>query len=100
MSSFPHDTHSRLEQQRQQLENLLHQGNCEPAARSSLLHKFWFWFIDAVSHWLTVGDEPRISLSTVGDVEVWNVYDPVARSVRYFTTENDVRVWLDQRYHP
>jgi len=100
MNSFTYETSTRLEQQRQQLENLLHQGNCETVYCPSRLYKFWSRFINAVIHRLTAGDEPRISLNTVGDAEVWKVYDPVDSSLHYFTHENEVRAWLDQRYYP
>jgi len=100
MNSFTYETKTRLEQHRQQLENLLHPSNCEIVYRPSRLHKFWSQCINVVIQRLTAGNEPRISLRTVGDTEVWKVYDPVDSSLHYFTHEDEVRAWLDQRYYP
>lgn len=99
MNGFTHNPNARLEQQRQQLENLLQQDACQTVQRPSRWRQFWSQTANALVHWLTAGNEPRIHHLTVGDTEVWKIYDPGDDSVHYFTAEDDVRIWLDQRYH-
>jgi len=98
MNSFTHETNTRLEQQRQQLETLIRQSKCETVYRPSRFQRFWSRLISTVVHRLTAGNEPRISHKIVGEVEVWKVYDPVDCSLHAFTDETEVRAWIDQRY--
>lgn len=99
MNSFTHDTHTLLEQRRQQLENTLRHSSAKFVERPSRLQKVLNDLGQTLVRWLTQGDAPRISLSTQGDTEIWRVYDPVNTSTHYFNSENEVRDWLDQRYY-
>ncbi|MEB3210449.1 MAG: hypothetical protein VKL39_03815, partial [Leptolyngbyaceae bacterium] len=48
---------------------------------------------------LDASDELRIYYETSGHSQVWKVYDPVAGRLHRFATEDEVRVWLEQRHH-
>jgi hypothetical protein len=98
MNSFTYETNTLLEQQRQQLENTLRQGPCEIVHRPAR-PPFWARAAQALLHWLTNHDEPRIKHRVTGNTEVWRVYDPVNRRRRAFKTEDEVRVWLEQRHY-
>ena len=60
------------------------------------------------STWQTLGlrlmsyfsgsSEPQIRQRTYGDQLVWHVYDPVTQQETQFSSEQEVRIWLDQRY--
>lgn len=44
--------------------------------------------------------EPKIWQTSRGnDVTIWNVYDPTTKESASFTTEAEVRSWLEQRYY-
>lgn len=49
---------------------------------------------------LSNSNDPQIQMkySSSGH-EYWRVYDPVTRKTSTFTSEKDVRVWLEQRYY-
>lgn len=43
--------------------------------------------------------EPIIHYGQHGCEEVWRVYDPQTRQEAVFSNENEVRIWLEQRYY-
>ncbi len=49
---------------------------------------------------LTGGGEPKIwqTLTQNGEM-IWNVYDPKTRKTEQFMNEEDVRIWIEQRYY-
>ena len=54
---------------------------------------------DALIGWLTRGSEPVISERWDGNGDrYYRVYDPLTENLHCFTTEHDVRIWLEQRY--
>lgn len=50
-------------------------------------------------HWLTEGSTPRITKQVHGGIETWRVYDPVGDRTVYFSHEDSLRTWLEQRYY-
>jgi hypothetical protein len=52
-----------------------------------------------VTEWLAQGTEPRITHTVTGDNEIWKVYDPTLERTLYFSHEDEVRAWLDQRFY-
>lgn len=99
MNTFPQDTNLLLDQKRSSLGPALRQRNYKTDYHPSRLMQLLAKSLTAVMHWLTAGNELRISRRTVGNIEVWKVYDPMNNSVHSFTTENDLRSWLEQRYY-
>lgn len=99
MNSFTHDSQTLLEQRRQRLEATLRQTTEQIVHRPSRLRQVFNHIGHALVHWLTQGDTPRIQRFTQGETEVWKVYDPIDHRTHYFTQEDDVRSWLDQRYY-
>lgn len=49
---------------------------------------------------LVGNDEPRINqtIDRLGNI-VWQVYNPINRQILSFTSEQEVREWLEQRYY-
>ncbi len=56
------------------------------------------WGAKAVAA-LTQGKEPQISSVMTDEGMQWRVYDPVSYQTHNFTTETEVRAWLEQRYY-
>jgi hypothetical protein len=42
----------------------------------------------------TANSEPQIRKTNEG----WRVFDPISNQTIYFSTEQEVRIWLEQRY--
>jgi hypothetical protein len=99
MSSFIHNPNPRLEQRRQQLETIFWHDSRPAENRATGFQHIMRRVGQALVHWLTAGDAPRISLTTQGDTQVWKVYDPTDHQTYYFDDENNVRQWLDQRFN-
>jgi hypothetical protein len=99
MNPFTHETNSFLEQQRQQLEKVLRQTPCQEPLSLSRFRKFWQGVIDIAVYWLIPTNEPRIRQRRVGHTTIWTVYDPVHHRTYSFLTEEDVRIWFDQRHY-
>ncbi|WP_164674444.1 hypothetical protein [Spirulina subsalsa] len=61
----------------------------------SILHQFFTDFVQ----FMIQSNEPRIIVkkNAQGDV-FYHVYDPLSQEKDQFTSEQDVRVWLEQRY--
>ncbi|PSN20845.1 hypothetical protein C7271_00180 [filamentous cyanobacterium CCP5] len=98
MHPLTHETSPPLEQQRQQLKHSLRQSPCNIVHRPAR-QSVWGRVIHTLLHRLINNDEPRITQLTIGNTEVWKVYDPVHRCHHSFKTEDDVRVWLEQRHY-
>jgi len=43
--------------------------------------------------------DPQIRQRTYGNQLVWHVYDPITGREWKFSTEQEVRIWLDERYN-
>lgn len=61
-----------------------------PSAWKSLGYRWMSYFSGST--------EPQIRQRTYGDRLVWHVYDPATQQQMQFNSEQEVRVWLDQRY--
>ena len=48
---------------------------------------------------LTSGNELRIWQRTSNGRPIWFAHDPITNRTRSFTSEQDVRQWLDNRYY-
>lgn len=49
---------------------------------------------------LSGGNDPQIKLKySPSGHEYWHVYDPTTGKAETFSTETDVRIWVEQRYH-
>jgi hypothetical protein len=46
----------------------------------------------------TDGHEPKIREIGSGDQKIWQVYDPATYQKATFYSEDDVRIWLENRY--
>ncbi len=90
MNSTPY-SQSNLERQRQRLEALVQ----TPSGRLNHL-KVWG---QTILHALTDHRSPRIRQRMVQGQLQWVAYDPVTQQTRYFSTEQDVRIWLEGRYY-
>mgnify|MGYP006278371051 CR=1 FL=1 len=79
-----------------------HTAEIAAAAKSEksfkeLLTDLWQGVVAAITK---TGDEPRIWLTHTADNKPhWNVYDPATGRRLYGATENEVMVWLEQRYN-
>ena len=99
MKSFTYETTNSLEQKRKQLEKILHEGKYETAYSPSRLIKLCQKAFDWAVNWLTVENDVHIRHKIRGGREVWKVYDPISKSSRSFSTEDEVRVWIEQRFY-
>lgn len=60
--------------------------------------------VTQVSHWvghiLTASSEPKVTQrrDRTGNL-TWRVYDPVTGQAHQFSSESEVRSWLDQRFN-
>lgn len=61
-----------------------------PSAWQSLGYRLMSYFSGST--------EPQIRQRTYGDRLIWHVYDPITQQQMQFSSEQEVRVWLDQRY--
>ncbi|MBD1911171.1 MULTISPECIES: hypothetical protein [unclassified Leptolyngbya] len=61
-----------------------------PSAWQSLGYRLMSYFSGS--------SEPQIRQRTYGDQLVWHVYDPMTQQQMQFSSEQEVRMWLDQRY--
>jgi len=89
---------SALLEHRRRLDRLVNPSYTtayHPSQLGKLLRRCSQSFMD----WLTTGSLPRVSKVMQGDIEVWKVYDPITNGTRYFDHENDLRIWMEQRYY-
>lgn len=60
------------------------------------LHQVWGSFVTE----LMGREEPKIwRVYDRAGVATWRVYDPTTNQSAHFVSEQEVRVWLDQRYY-
>ncbi|MDB9313306.1 hypothetical protein PN462_09365 [Spirulina sp. CS-785/01] len=84
--------------------NTAHYATRQPSAWQSVLHhplvsRLQRWGQEVISA-LEGSDEPRVTLCRSAKGETyWKVYDPKHRFTAMFATEQEVRVWLEQRYY-
>jgi hypothetical protein len=65
------------------------------ASNQNWLSRWW----NAVLAYFNDGSELRIWRAIHDDQLVWRVYDPVTRRRTEFTSELDLRIWLEKRYY-
>lgn len=60
------------------------------------------WFNRVLNHLMHVllrSDEPKIEYHTDrSGGSWWRVYDPITRQSTHYSSENEIRIWLDKRY--
>ena len=57
-------------------------------------------WVQYLQGWLVNSHEPMIEEKCDRDGNrYWQVYDPITQNLRCFDSENDVRIWLEQRYY-
>lgn len=98
MTGYTRYTHeNQLDLNRQQLEEALQQSQTQSAknAIAQLLSKAGSTLLSLFVN----SDQPRIQATTVNGEQVWKVYDPISGSRAAFTSEQDLRAWLEQRYY-
>lgn len=54
---------------------------------------------ERLSAGLVRGLEPQITQTATPAGSIWKVYDPSDEQTRWFDSEQEVRIWLEQRYH-
>jgi hypothetical protein len=59
----------------------------------------WQQMAAAIGNWFNASPEPRIRQRYHAGQSHWQVYDPTTQRSESFATEQEVRVWLEQRYN-
>lgn len=99
MESYSHSSNCQAELHRRQLEQLWQTPSAVPAKPWQPLRRLGrrlgTWLVKV----LTTSDELRIWVCETRDGMLWHAYDPVSGQTRQFTSENELRVWIDQRYY-
>ncbi|MBE9138283.1 hypothetical protein IQ254_13990 [Nodosilinea sp. LEGE 07088] len=95
MTSTPHTSSYDLNRQRQHLETLVQQ----PTQPSITLGNTLKQFGAKTMKFFTGHTEPRIWQRTRSGHSVWFAHDPITNRTRSFVSEQDVRIWLDNRYY-
>ncbi|MBE9078006.1 hypothetical protein IQ241_12000 [Romeria aff. gracilis LEGE 07310] len=95
MESYSHPSNCQIELQRRQLEQLWQTPSAAPAQPWQVLRRLGAWLVKA----LTTSNELRIWVSKSSSGVLWHAYDPVTRQSRQFTSEHELRSWIDQRYY-
>jgi hypothetical protein len=77
-------------------------GTPQPFMRISLaqrLGKFWGGFQKAMATWMTQKSEPKVyeRCDRLGNL-YYQVYDPVSGISAKFSSDTEIRIWLEQRY--
>ncbi|MBD0267597.1 MAG: hypothetical protein ICV77_04805 [Cyanobacteria bacterium Co-bin8] len=68
----------------------------EAAPKSSLFQRL----LESVLNTLSPHEQPRIRCYTTRQGQpAWSVYDPLNRTTHQFVSEEEVRIWLEQRYY-
>jgi len=72
------------------------QQRIKPQVIQRPLHQLWEHFVT----YLTRPPEPKVRKKSNRRGEIWwDVYDPYTNLKASFTSESEVRMWLDQRYY-
>lgn len=88
-----------LNRQRDRFETLIGRSDYVTAYHPKHVGRLFTQLGTGVINWLTVGSMPRISKQAQGEAEVWKAYDPVTNRTAYFDSENDLRIWIEERYY-
>jgi hypothetical protein len=99
MNNFTHNAQTLLEQQRPNLEITLQENTRLTVDQPARLRHFFGRLGNTLVQWLTQKSTLRTHRSTQGETEVWEVYDPRDHRTHFFTHENEVRIWLEERYY-
>lgn len=92
LNSHPY-RQSQLEQQRRSLEALL-----SPSRPAPLGHRLQ-QIGAAVVNFLAPQDSLKITHSDRSGQTLWSVYDRETQQRYRFSSEDELRVWLDERHH-
>jgi hypothetical protein len=87
------DRNYDLNRQRQRFETLVQQPAGSPLAQT--LKQIG----DRTMRFFTGQTEPRIWQRTRHGQPTWFAHDPITNRTRQFTSEQDVRLWLEKRYY-
>ena len=82
-----------LHRQRQRLEALV-QPQSSFALRPALHH-----LGHALLAWLAPGNGPRLRQHWQNGTAHWTAYDPVTNQTQRFSSQDDLRSWLERRYY-
>jgi hypothetical protein len=87
-ASYSHHSSSKRQSER----GVKHPSKSSIAALPS---RFW----DTFTNWLICSTEPRIwqKRDRYGNLS-WRLYDPSTRLSATFASEDEVRIWLEERY--
>ncbi len=97
MASYHPIPTSLLDEQRYQLETLVARPEA-PAYGPTHLGQLLRELGDRAVAWLTQGPQPRIKRLCHQGVDLWRVEDPISGQVAFFSEENEVRIWLEDRF--
>jgi hypothetical protein len=62
-------------------------------------NSIWNQIGQTFRHWLNTSPEPRVRMKYHAGQTYWQVYDPTTQRSEQLATEQEVRVWLEQRYN-
>jgi hypothetical protein len=96
LNSHPY-RQSQLEQQRRSLEALLTPSR--PATLGHRLQQIAHQFAGAMVNFLAPQDSLKITHSDRLGQTLWSVYDRETQQRYRFSSEDELRVWLDERHH-
>lgn len=88
-----------LERHHRRLPTLINRPTYTTAYHPVHLGRLLNQAAQGLMHWLTDGSMLRVSRVTQQGNEVWKVYDPITSHTRYFAQEEDLRVWMEERYY-
>lgn len=88
------DQNYDLHRQRQRLEALV-----QPARGGSDLAQTLKQLGDRAMRFFTGQTEPRIWQRTRQGQPTWFAHDPITNRTRQFSSEQEVRLWLEKRYY-
>jgi hypothetical protein len=90
---------NNLDLQRQRFEQLMQETGHRPAEQKSVFATALTYLGDTIMRFLTSNNELRIWQRTRNGRSTWFAYDPVTDRKRQFYSEQEVRLWLDNRYY-
>ena len=97
MDSYTNPQSIQLEAQRQKLNALLQAERPQPSIHP--LKEVVSRLGASMVQFLTGQRSLRIWTRTRQGQQVWYVYDTLANRKQQFTSEEDLRIWLDKRYY-
>jgi hypothetical protein len=96
MNNTTHYPNHDLEQDRQRLETLVKPTH---GFAGLGLRQLLTTVGEKTMKFLTSGNDLRIWQRTSNGRPIWFAHDPITNRTRSFTSEQDVRQWLDNRYY-